>query len=142
MIEGLQFHHLGVACLDIAAELRIYEHLGYQQEDPIFEDPLQKVRGCFIVGGGPRLELLMPTDPLSPLYPWLRKGIKYYHQAYETPSLEASIKSLKLVRGILVTPPVPAVAFGGREIAFVMLPGMLLIELITAQITEELQNVV
>jgi hypothetical protein len=38
-------------------------------------------------------------------------------------------------RGIVVEPPEPSVAFKGRFIAFVMLPGMILIELIQMEAT-------
>jgi methylmalonyl-CoA/ethylmalonyl-CoA epimerase len=74
--------------------------------------------------------LLAPLDSSSPVTPWLEKGVKYYHQAFEVRSLPATLTELTTSRGVLVVPPVPAVAFSGRPIAFVMLPGMLLIELI------------
>jgi methylmalonyl-CoA/ethylmalonyl-CoA epimerase len=130
MIQGLSFHHIGVACRDLETEARNFSFLGYTQEGLYFEDPIQKIRGFFLTGGGPRLELLAPLDETSPVIPWLQRGVKFYHQAFETPSLDESLNSLVAKRGKIVTGPVPAVAFGGLPIAFVMMPGLLLIELI------------
>lgn len=132
MTEGLDFHHMGLACRDLDTEIKALEILGYQLESPFFEDPLQRVRGCFMVGAGPRLELLMPLDDTSPVMPWLAKGVKYYHQAFETADLRRAIDTLKARRGKVVVPPTPAVAFDGREIAFLLFPNMMLIELIQA----------
>ena len=83
-----------------------------------------------MTGPGPRLELLAPLDASSPVTPWLEKGAKYYHQGFEVASIEETLDRLTAQRGILVAPPAPSVAFKGRSIAFVMLPGMILIEII------------
>lgn len=130
MIEGLRFHHIGVVCRDLDSEQKMFELLGYQREGAEFVDPLQRIRGRFLVGGGPRLELLAATDDLSPVRPWLQRGVKFYHQAFETDHLEDALSDLIGRQGRVVVEPVPAVAFNGRKIAFVMLPGSLLIELI------------
>jgi len=62
--------------------------------------------------------------------PWLRKGVKMYHQAYEVNSMNAAIAELSSRRAVVVSSPKPSVAFGGRRIAFLMLPNFLLVELI------------
>lgn len=67
----------------------------------------------------------------SVLSPWLKSNTKMYHIAYETNSLESVIQEVCTERGKLVVKPVPAVAFNNREIAFIMLPNMLLVELIS-----------
>ncbi len=83
-----------------------------------------------MTGPGPRLELLAPLAAASPVHPWLEKGVKYYHQGFEVPSVQEALERIAARRGIVVAPPAPSVAFNGRSIAFVMLPGMILIELI------------
>jgi methylmalonyl-CoA/ethylmalonyl-CoA epimerase len=128
----LTFHHLGVACKALAAETNLFEALGYRQEGGIFRDPIQKIEGVFLTGPGPRLELLAPLDASSPVVSWLEKGIKYYHQAFEVTSMSRSLEQMRIRRGRVVAPPEPGVAFGGRMVAFVMLPGMILIEMIQA----------
>lgn len=128
----LSFHHLGVACHDLSDEMTRFRTLGYRQETDIFRDPIQRIEGVFLAGPGPRLELLAPLDAASPIRSWLRKGIKYYHQAFEVASVDRGLAQMRLRSGRVVSPPAPGVAFGGRLIAFVMLPGMILIEMIQA----------
>jgi methylmalonyl-CoA/ethylmalonyl-CoA epimerase len=59
-MKSLEFHHIGVACKDIESETKISMNLGYEIEGEDFIDPVQGVSGRFLVGGGPRLELLAP----------------------------------------------------------------------------------
>ena len=133
--NGFTFHHVGVACTDITTEAAQFGTLGYVAEGEAFEDPIQGVRGLFMAGQSPRVELLEPmsTDSSGVLTPWLASGIKLYHLAYCVPQLGAAIDAMRARRGKLVVAPVPAVAFGGRRIAFVMLPNRLLIELISSE---------
>ena len=132
---GLEFHHVGVACTAIAAEEKFFAALGYRREGLAFEDRVQGVRGVFMAGQSPRLELLepLPSDSPGVLAPWLAQGVKLYHLAYFAPRLASAIDSMRAQRAKLVVAPVPAVAFGGREIAFLMLPNRMLIELIAVE---------
>ena len=132
MSANLQFHHMGVACRSIEREIRNFTALGYVQESRIYTDAIQKIDCCFMHGPGPRIELIAPNHDESPVWPWVRQGVKYYHQAFETLDLDSAIAQFAAARGKLVSPPVPAAAFDGRDIAFVMLPGLILIELIEA----------
>jgi len=126
----LAFHHLGVACRDLDTEERTWLPLGYSREGADFEDPRQQIRGRFLVGPGPRLELLVGTPGSTVLDPWLSRGIKIYHQAFEVPALRDTIREFEALRARVVVEPVPAVAFGGREISFLMLANGSIIELI------------
>jgi hypothetical protein len=130
---GLRFHHVGVACESIQRESSHLATLGYVQEGGIFEDPVQGVRGLFLGGQGPRLELLEALGSSGVLTPWLKAGVKLYHLAYEADGLESAIAVVRKQRAKLVVPPLPAVAFGGRKIAFLMLPTRLLVELISRE---------
>jgi methylmalonyl-CoA/ethylmalonyl-CoA epimerase len=128
----LRFHHVGLACEDIEVERAAHRLLGYTDEGLVFVDPRQRIRGCFMVQGGMRIELLQPEGEGSPLRPHLTRGIKMYHQAFETDAIEASIDELRRGGAALAVPPTPAVAFGGRPIAFLMLRTTMLVELIQA----------
>ena len=131
-LPPLQFHHIGLACTNLDAETRKLASLGYYIEADDFTDPIQGIHGRFLVGQVPRLELLVPIDKAeSCLTPWLKSGTKMYHLAYETDAVEDAIEQLSTQRAKVVVHPVPAVAFDNRKIAFVMLPNMLLIELIS-----------
>lgn len=127
---ALEYHHTGYACNDLDTEARELERLGYVPEGEDFVDPHQRVRGRFLSGGGPRLELLVAEGDCAVLDPWLRGGTKMYHLGYETPDLEAAIDAIMVGRARLVSSPAPAPAFNGRRVAFLMLPTLLLIELI------------
>lgn len=127
---GLQFHHIGVACTDLDGEAARLAILGYRPGGNDFADPVQGVRGRFLIGPGPRLELLAPMPGRDVLDPWLKAGAKLYHLAFEVAEVDAAIALLVKRRARLVSGPVPAVAFDGRPIAFLMLPNLLLIELI------------
>ena len=131
----LRFHHVGLACRRLEVEKRAHELLGYTVEGEPFSDPVQKVDGLFMDHGPMRVELLAPASEDSPLQDYLRRGIRLYHEAFETPDLRASIAALEAGGARLVTGPVTAVAFGGREIAFLMLRSMSLVELIQSETT-------
>jgi methylmalonyl-CoA/ethylmalonyl-CoA epimerase len=132
MTELMRFHHVGVACRDIESEAKVMLALGYQAESADFTDPAQGIRGRFVVGSGPRMELLEQTSGSHVLEPWLAKGVKAYHFGYEVGELEKVVERLKSAGAIVVTPLQPAVAFAGRRITFLMLKNMFLVELIEA----------
>lgn len=129
---GLSFHHLGVACRDLARELESWTRLGYRPEGEAFTDPVQKIHGRFVVGPGPRLELLAASEPGSPVDGYLQRGTKIYHQAFEAADFDAALAGLQATGARVTAGPVPAVAFGGRRIAFLMTPTLNLIEIIEA----------
>jgi methylmalonyl-CoA/ethylmalonyl-CoA epimerase len=130
-IQGLTFHHVGIACRDLDEEEHAYAALGYVRESPDFYDPLQGVHGRFLVGGGPRLELLRNHEDPGVLTPWLKKGVRFYHLAYETDDFALRTASLKEMGAKEVVPPRPAAAFDGRLITFFMLANLTMIELIS-----------
>ena len=124
------FHHIGIACRDIRVEADNYALLGYSPEGAEFEDPKQGIQGRFYVGPGPRIELLCPLEGSKVLDPWLQRDIKMYHLAYEVPSLDQAVADFTAKGSRQVSEAVPAVAFAGRRIVFLMLPNMALFELI------------
>lgn len=130
--DRFSFHHLGLACRSIEVELKAWTQLGYRLEGAIFEDPIQKIRGIFVAGGGPRLELLEPSGDGSPVAGFIARGVKLYHQAFMASHFDEALADFAKIGGKVVAGPSPAVAFGGRRIAFVMAPGMNLIEIIDA----------
>ena len=130
---GLTFHHVGVACRNFDVEARTFAMLGYRPEGPDFHDTIQGIHGRFLIGAGPRLELLRNEAEPGVLTPWLKKGIRFYHLAYEAVDLSREMSNLERVGAKCIVPPVPAVAFGGRSITFFMMPNVTLIELISGR---------
>lgn len=130
-IETSSFHHTGVACRDLDAEEALFAALGYVRERDEVVDELQGVRARFLVGGGPRVELLCNLEGRGTLSDWIRKGVKFYHVAYEVDDIETATAQLAAAGGKRIVEPMPGIAFGMRPLCFVMLPNMVLIELIS-----------
>lgn len=130
----LTFHHIGIACRDIAKTQAFYLQMGYTAS-PIVEDPLQHVRISFLEkDGAPRLELLEPLDAKNPVARTLDTvGVSPYHMCYEVQDIEAAIADLRRQRFLLVNGPVPACAMENRRIAFLYQKNNGLIELVEAQ---------
>jgi methylmalonyl-CoA/ethylmalonyl-CoA epimerase len=128
--ENFVFHHIGCATQSIEREYSFFSSLGYASEDKDFSDEIQGIRGCFLVGAGPRVELLENLPGSRTLTPWLNAGIKFYHFAYFVTDIDVALIWARKSKGRVVVLPVPAVAFGGRLISFVMFRNGMLVELI------------
>ena len=130
----LTFHHIGIACRDIAKTQAFYLGQGYTAS-PVVEDPLQHVRISFLEKeGAPRIELLEPLDDQSPVARTLAtSGVSPYHMCYEVQDIESAVNHLRGQRFLLVNGPVPACAMGDRRIAFLFQKNTGLIELVEAQ---------
>ena len=130
----LTFHHIGIACRDIAKTQAFYLGQGYTAS-PVVEDPLQHVRISFLEKeDAPRIELLEPLDDQSPVARTLAtSGVSPYHMCYEVEDIEAAVNHLRGQRFLLVNGPVPACAMDDRRIAFLFQKNTGLIELVEAQ---------
>jgi methylmalonyl-CoA/ethylmalonyl-CoA epimerase len=132
LLHSVVFHHIGVACHSLDDERVFWTAFGYAQEGNGFVDPIQGVRGIFLVGGGPRLELIEALPESTTIAPFLKRGIRFYHMGYYTEDLAGAISYAIGIGGLQTTEPAAASAFHGRKIAFVMMPNGQLIELIEA----------
>lgn len=129
-----EFHHLGIAVPDVAGALPVYERLfGHRLVDGPYDDPIQRVRVAFLKRGGagePVIELVAPTSADSPVHRYLSKEAGAYHVCYVVGEMEETIARLRGQGCLLVSAPAPAVAFGGRRIAWVFTPTRQLVELL------------
>jgi methylmalonyl-CoA/ethylmalonyl-CoA epimerase len=135
-MERFQFHHLGVAVPDLPKAIPIYKALfGYELTSGPFDDPIQKVSVCFLSRGegDMAIELIAPLGPGSPIDRTLLKGGGPYHVCYEVANMDAAIAHLTEEGSLLLSGPVPAVAFEMRPIAWLMAEGNLLVELVQAR---------
>ena len=125
----LNFHHIGIACVDISESALNYQQLGYVPEGSIFNDESIGVRGQFMtMKNAPRIELVENLNDSSILNGWLRAGSPMYHLAFMI-----NIPFHKFERGIgeiIVFGPSPAVAFQEGEVWFSMRENRQLIEYI------------
>jgi methylmalonyl-CoA/ethylmalonyl-CoA epimerase len=135
MSPAFKFNHVGIAVENLEQATEFYvQALGSRIVAGPFEDPIQKVKLCFL-GSEPHrgvLEIISPSQDDSPLKGYLSKGIGAYHVCYEVADLEKSLTELRSKGCIIVATPVPAVAFGGRMIAWCFTPTKHLIELLQA----------
>ena len=129
-----RFHHLGVAVPEIGPAVESMRAMfGYEVTAGPVTDPIQKVHVCFLRTAqpdAPTLELVAPAAPDSPVGQVLTKGGGAYHLCYEVPDLDAALATARAARWVVVSRPVPAVAFGGRRIAWLYTPTRQLIELL------------
>ncbi len=124
------FHHIGYATEDISRELPHFERIGYRVEGDAFVDPIQGITGLFLCGPGPRIELLSNYLDSVTLTPWLDKGVRMYHLAWEVENLDETIERHRKWRSRVMVEPVRSVAFAGRRIAFVLQRNGLVVEYI------------
>lgn len=131
--NGVRLHHVGfvVSSIEDCAE-SFAASLGATWDGNIFADPIQKVRVTFFQAPNPSepsVELVEPGAAESPVSRFLQqRGGGLHHLCYEVDDLEAHLKSCKATGVIVVRQPVPAVAFGGRRIAWGITKKKLLIE--------------
>jgi methylmalonyl-CoA/ethylmalonyl-CoA epimerase len=137
MNEKFVFHHVGVAVPDLEKARAFYsEAMGFQLAAGPFDDPIQKVTLCFVGSPAPGrapTELICPLDTISPVNRYLAKGIGAYHVCFEVEGVAETLRELWGKGCVIVSEPVPAVAFGGRQIAWCFTPTKQLIELLERQ---------
>jgi methylmalonyl-CoA epimerase len=88
--------HLGIAVKDLDAPKKLYtENLGLKLGgEEVVE--AQKVKVSFIKVGESNLELLLPTQPDSPVGKFLEnKGAGFHHLALEVEDIHAAVEELK-----------------------------------------------
>lgn len=128
-VLALEFHHIGIACEAIDDDRPTWQMLGYRIDGERFVDPAQGIRGLFMVGGGPRIELLEPLEGSQTLAPWLKRRVKLYHAGFLAADFKPALAALVDAGGMVTREPIRSAYFGSL-IAFVMMPNMALLEII------------
>lgn len=125
-------HHIGFVVRSIREELEGFtSSVGATWNGEIFDDPLQQVRVTFLQPASAAeaaIELVEPTVGSSPVSRFLERGGGLHHLCYEVDDLEAALKLARTLGGLVVKQPLPAVAFKGRRIAWVVTRNRLVIE--------------
>ncbi len=126
-------HHVGVAVDDLERAIEVHRNVfGQELLGGPYHDPLQQVSVCFmqLAGSASQLELVAPSSDESPIANWLRKQIGAYHVCYEVDDLGAALEHVRSKRCTVVSGPTPAIAFGGRRIAWMFTATRQLTELL------------
>lgn len=131
-ILEMRLHHVGFVVRDIQAEIQKFARsVGATWDSKIFHDPLQKVKVSFIqtpCPGDAQIELVEPAAPDSPVLRFLKKGGGLHHLCYEVADLGEHLSKMRKEGALVVKPPLPAVAFENRLIAWVFTRQRLLLE--------------
>jgi len=137
-VTGLRFHHLGVAVRDLDAAVETYSRLfGFRVLKGPVDDHLQKVRACFVGSDAPgdityELVFPLPGAEQTPVDRYLNKGNTSYHVCYEAAAIEPALERLVAEGCLRISEPVPAIAFEGRLIAWLLTPTRHLLEILEA----------
>lgn len=104
--------------------------LGANWDGEIFDDPIQKVKVTFLStgAGDAQVELVEPAAGDAPVRAFLEKSGGLHHLCYEVENCDAALRWMREQRGVIVKRPQPAVAFGGRRIAWALTAEKLLVE--------------
>jgi len=127
-----KLHHIGFVVASIQESGPSFAlALAARWDGNIVLDPIQNVRVTFLQGHcrtDPSIELVEPGGPDSPVSRFLERGGGLHHLCYEVEDLGEHLKFCKTVGTIVIKPPVPAIAFGGRRIAWAITRKKLLVE--------------
>ncbi len=134
MAPALRLHHVGFVVANIETAMPGFlRSLAAEWDGQVFLDPLQKVRVAFLAtrAQDPAIELVEPAADDSPVSRFLQeRGGGLHHVCYEVADLEQQLIELRSRGALIVKRPLPAVAFGGRRIAWVITSEKLLVELL------------
>jgi methylmalonyl-CoA/ethylmalonyl-CoA epimerase len=136
---GFKLRHVGVAVPSLGpATENLSTLFGYRVVSGPFDDPIQKVSVNFLTTSdkdAAEIELIAPLSEDSPITSMLAKsGGGAYHLCFETSDIEQALAHAKNNGCMIVSPPVPAVAFGGRRIAWIYTRSRQLFELVEAEV--------
>jgi methylmalonyl-CoA/ethylmalonyl-CoA epimerase len=130
----MKFSHVGVAVPNLEQALAVYHRIfGYTVRSGPFVDPIQKASVCFMAtsqDGDVPIELVAPTGDDSPVNKLLAKGVGMYQLCYEVDDIGEALKHVRSQGRLVVSEPVPGVAFEGRRIAWFYTPTRQLTELV------------
>jgi len=134
-MQGLQethFHHAGFVVASIDACLgQFMRSVGAARHTEITLDSIQRVKVVFLLPerpGEPCIELVEPVGEKSPVLRFLEQGGGLHHVCYEIADIARQLEHMMTFGATLIRQPRPAMAFGNRQIAWVVTAEKLLIE--------------
>ena len=130
----LDLHHVGFVVKEITSTIRGFQRsLDAAWDGAIFEDPNQKVKVAFLStqANAAQIELVEPAAAGSPVAKFLQdRGGGLHHVCYEVQDIEQALAVFKARGAVIAKRPLPAVAFDGRRIAWIITAEKLLVELL------------
>ena len=129
MIEEFTFHHLGILTPSLAESVERYvTTFHYTKKSPLLEIPKSAISVCCLErSDAPRIELIQPHDPESPLSKRTASG--GYHLAWSVPDIEVAIPRLE-VEGYHAMSIFNSSLWEGARCVFLVSPQQELVELV------------
>ena len=125
-------HHVGFVVADIAGCVEGFAlAMRASWSGEIIIDPLQRVKAAFLTVEGNRvlIELVEPSGPDSPVHRFLtERAGGMHHLCYEVDDANVELMRIRSCKGLIVSRPTPAVAFGGRRIGWALTHEKVLLE--------------
>ena len=124
--------HVGVVVRSLEAGMHQWKELfGYVRSSAIVNNTRQKVNVVFMAKyGSMTVKLIEPSSADSPIASVARKGGGLHHICFRCDGMTSSIARLQELGARMVAPPQPGEAFDNHDIAFLLVPGNLNVELI------------
>lgn len=112
----MKFHHVGVACKNIAAEIASIcsIHNVAAISATVFDPEQNAELALLTLTDGTHIELIAGKQVES----FVKKNITYYHLCFEVDDIHTEIERLTHEHALLISSPKPAILFSNREVAF------------------------
>ena len=125
-----RIEHIGYVTKNIERTAETFRILGYSAE-AVVNDDTQKTKICFLRKKGEvSIELVEPYPENATMLNMLKKGATPYHTCYTVPNVQQTYDQLKDMGFTPLFSPVPAPAFGNRQICYFWKKDIGLIEIV------------
>lgn len=130
---GLSLHHVGYVVAEIPPATATWvRRYGYRVCSPVIHDVRQSAYVQFLRLSSDHIfvEFVAPDGPSSKLTNALTKGRGLHHLCYSVDDIERATEALSDSGMVILCEPVPAVAFAGLRISWLMADDRLPVELV------------
>jgi methylmalonyl-CoA/ethylmalonyl-CoA epimerase len=127
-----EFHHIGIGTTRFDEAIERYAALGHDLLLRV-DDPGINVRIAFVKAArGPLIEIVAPLGDNGPLHSLIARKVVPgpYHTCYAVQAMPEAGAALRRLGFMPVSEPTPAVAFGGKPVAFFFERDVGLVELV------------
>ena len=128
----MKLAHVGIAVRDLAAARDMFTQiLGAKVVSAAVEDPAQEAVLQMLLCGDTYVELIAPAGEHSNVETALKaKGEGPLHLCYETADLDETLGQIRRQGAMVFRPATDAVLFGGKRVAFAMMPNRMIVEFV------------
>jgi methylmalonyl-CoA/ethylmalonyl-CoA epimerase len=133
IVDGLHFHHLGMAVSNPENARRSLQLMGYELSESVFDQGQKAHVQMCTSPVFPHIELVYSDSPDGPVANLTHIHDQIiYHICFETTSIELAVSLWRAagIRVFRVAAPMPAPLFGHRIVAFYQVQGLGLVELL------------